>query len=143
MATLTDCHRQRLEQAAQVVANMDAQFNMNWWFDDEGHERTPQPSHELLHSCNTTACLGGTMNALFFPGREELWQVVGQYVGLDVREANQLFFPEGVDRYGNGHLECTDAKLGAAVLRHLAQTGEVDWPGVTDRYHAERELDRG
>lgn len=138
MAELTDCHRARLEQAADVIELMDAKFDMSRWFKSTSDQ---VPRRELLHDCGTSCCIGGTMGALWFGDRafdsDLVWQDLPAFLGLSELEARELFTPSGCDPVTDrGYIACQDPRQGAAVLRHLAATGEVDWPGVSADYHA-------
>ncbi len=98
----------------------DLGFNMRRWRDRAGAS-SPDLSG---HGCGTVACIGGTAEAMFPKKLAE------DALGLTHEQSKALFF--AVD--GTGNRVISDEEFGsitpsqaAAVLRHLAATGEVDW----------------
>ncbi|WP_022697888.1 hypothetical protein [Euryhalocaulis caribicus] len=77
---------------------------------------------ELDHLCGAPCCIAGHANALW-GGKCCSGDSAKEILGLSDTQKNHLFFMSrtGLD------LGEVGAPLGAAVLRHLAATGEVDW----------------
>lgn len=92
----------------------DLGFNMNWWEIESDDNSARDMSG---HNCGTIACIGGWTERLF-PGVE-----ASETLGLTGSQARALFYPDG-------HFDATPDKA-VAVLRHLAETGEVDWSIAT------------
>lgn len=68
--------------------------------------------------CGTVACIAGWTNAV--AGGEGV-DAAGDYLGIEGdRLRSKLFYPD------NPYLGATPAQAGR-VIRHLAETGEVDW----------------
>lgn len=89
----------------------------------------------VRHGCGTAACIAGHMmtegEARWSTTRtfgrnwsERAFNRIRRTLGLSREDAEALFMPSGF-----AHVTYT-AKHGAAVLRHLAATGEVDWIGT-------------
>lgn len=94
------------------------------------------------HSCGTVACVAGTIRAMrtgqitFISAGEMDWTEEVAWLDLAGDVAEELFFAEGYlgqlydeadDTDGVIGLEDFTAAQAVAVLRHLAETGEVDW----------------
>jgi hypothetical protein len=98
---------------------------------------------DRLDSCGTVACLAGWAHGLRYPRRSinrliadakietdaetgdfggVTWVSGAEFLGLDFDQAHELFLPSGVGPWD----KITPAHA-VAVLRHLAETGEVDW----------------
>lgn len=99
-------------------------FNMNWWgytFDPTKPEN--QKHDKSGHNCGTVACIGGWTETLFktTDARSAL--------ELPTSVATQLFYPDQ-----NGAPQAYEATPVHAVrvLRHLAETGKVDWARAMD-----------
>jgi hypothetical protein len=112
------------------------QFDMNTWIDTqtafyEGH-------------CGTSACIAGWC-AIMEIGQEkalkadwhgETRHIAAAALGIDEWTATHLFTPRGnspgslafiqLDYNGRDPWRCTELEA-ARVLRHLADTGELDW----------------
>ena len=79
------------------------------------------------HGCKTTACIAGWTLSLLKPKWEDLnahdiEQGARSILGLDQEQAEDLFYlPDYMSR------NSVTAKQAARTLRHLAETGEVDW----------------
>lgn len=93
------------------------------------------------HSCGTIACIAGTARVVrtgvivHVLGSHFHWHQEADWLGLDHDDAHELFFAEG---FWNGFTAEPPGGLGGItpaqavrVLRHLAQTGEVDWSVAT------------
>ena len=75
------------------------------------------------HNCGTVACIAGW--ALAVAGKDGGFEAAAEFFGFKDQEEEEsydfpLFFP-GSPHYG------TTSSQAVAVLRHLAETGEVDW----------------
>ena len=87
---------------------------------------------KYLHPCGTPACIAGWacwMNNPFDEWHEEVgkegykfWKTARRILGLSFYKARVLFDQDPFD--GNYFPTAADA---AATLRHLAETGKVEW----------------
>lgn len=85
---------------------------------DDGDVRGPQ----VLHDCNTRACLCGWTVALFaIDAATDDEGAAASALGLDEDEWRALFIPRHKDR---GQIENREA---VAVLDHYLATGKIDW----------------
>lgn len=80
------------------------------------------------HDCGTPACIAGWANYLHNSDGREQVRMESAYrarlwLGLGEEDADELF---GIGEDDPG-LESVTPTHAAAVLRHLADTGEVDW----------------
>lgn len=81
-----------------------------------------------LRSCGTQACIAGhaviLRKGLAYASKMNAHRIAleaEEILGLDRGKANDLFTPAP----GEGYLN--DPRRAARVLRHLAETGDVDW----------------
>jgi hypothetical protein len=76
--------------------------------------------------CGTTGCIAGWAHHLFGGGKETAFTDDLQF---DARELLDLPFEIADDLFvpGGGYLRDIKPAKAAAVLRHLAETGKVDW----------------
>lgn len=108
-----------IEQQPQSLHDDQPGFNMN----------------RFVHHCGTPSCIAGwaAWEALQRPANiQETWREgeryrdvedeAREYLGIDAETAGRLFW--GTDGI---KLEPITKEQAARVLRHLAQTGEVDW----------------
>jgi hypothetical protein len=103
-------------------------FNMRWLF-LKREPRRPDEIDMSGHDCGTVACIAGwalavkkgsqPRNAKKAEG--EALITAEEYLGLNQYEAHALFFPP------ERHERDITPSEAVAVLRHLAETGEVDW----------------
>jgi len=95
----------------------DLGFNMGGYF-FEGEDADDG-------KCGTVACIAGwTCKVLGEPSNEyEHGWTAGDHLGLDHEQRTLLFTPRG----WLGSPEIFKARHAVRVLRHLAETGEVDW----------------
>lgn len=82
------------------------------------------PNDRILIDCGTAACIAGWTNAILGNPDSEYDDATdaAARLGLDEREADDLFTPRGFDVKGR----FTRAQA-VAVLDHLLETGKVDW----------------
>lgn len=77
------------------------------------------------HPCGTPACIGGW--AAFASGKSLIhgliWNDAQDHLGLSDDQSGDLFYP---NNYEGEWSDITPAHA-AAVLRNLAETGQVDW----------------
>lgn len=103
-------------------ATLGIGFNMNWWYSP-----TTDPTEEDLsgRNCGTVACIGGWTEVVFGISHSDPMSVAKDTLGLSEGDANHLFFP----RQDIGECHPYDATMDQAIflLRHLAETGEIDW----------------
>lgn len=151
LADLLDAHA-----ALEEGSNVELGFNMITWgarcsVDKGGHP------------CGTAACIAGWAAAYFgYAGRAEKFDIkralnlaehfngdvisgMAPVLGLTLRQARALFLPNtpGHQRLSERlslmeSLSITPSEA-AVTLRKLAETGEVDWSHVKERYQAELE----
>lgn len=105
-------------------------FNMAYYMDYATH-RTP----DRIDSCGTTACIAGWTFAIFRPDTDpdfvingsgpSIGRTAADLLGLTPDQRSALFTP---DDFGEEEewTNITPAHA-VAVLRHLAETGKVDW----------------
>ncbi len=102
--------------------------------------------HRFVHPCGTAACIGGwAVNQMLcdvglkrkvINQHEKVAHTAQLYLGLDLEKANELFAPRNDhasyrETNAEGYKFIT-AKRAATVLRHLADTGEVDWSATEE-----------
>lgn len=90
---------------------------------------------DFTHPCGTPSCIAGW--AVFQAGGLEKdyhanSKVAAEILGLEHRQAEDLFFAW---RSKIGLEEITPFHA-AATLRHLAETGDVDWDATAPQSHA-------
>jgi hypothetical protein len=120
----------------------DERLDMCFWAKDvDGDENLDVSPETVLHNCGTAACIGGWTEALFNPtrltfrGTSGLWNTTqdgpldkdsaGTLLGLTVAQAHDLFLPPHTN--GNGSWADITPAIAATTLRHLAETGRVEW----------------
>lgn len=70
----------------------------------------------------TACCIGGWAQVMHMKeGHKRYKGAAEDYLGIDRETAHQLFYPTCP------YIYLKDPKLAAKVLRHLVETGEVDW----------------
>jgi hypothetical protein len=135
-------NKENILKLAEVLESPAAEkhFCMGTWFNDRAHEDGLPINETFAHSinnCNTTACIAGWCAVLAVPDRivgrknseweghtwngDTVFEVGRAYLELDPNAAERLFAPRG------RAIAEDDPKQAAKVLRHLAETGEVDW----------------
>jgi hypothetical protein len=117
-----------IETNASPAAQPDLGFNMATYFSDEGVFHRHGAVKSGGTECGTVGCIAGWA-ALAFPHAYDLdWGQRGFYgrgqqaLDLTDLQADLLFTPDVVMLYSEitpDHAVC--------VLRHFAETGEVDW----------------
>lgn len=98
----------------------DLGFNMSLWID-----RKPGPEDDRSgHNCGTTACIAGWAVAVMNGG-------VIPEVGVPIQDDAEKYFglnwTDGEDLFVNWVGKSPTPAEAVIVLRHLAETGEVDW----------------
>lgn len=107
----------------------DLGFNMGYWRNSVHY--IDRPVRDLSgHNCGTVACIGGWTEAVLGDPVRDLGKA-GELLQLDPDRAGMLFCPDG---WHTDNAKFTTARA-VAVLRHLAETGEVDW-SVADKVAA-------
>ena len=107
----------------------DLGFNLAWWFSPEG-----RPSDDRSgHGCGTTACIAGWAVAVRDggvphdrPGSFDWLNEAGDFMGLPSPDVEEVYDPTRAALMLTLDETVTPVRA-AAVLRHLAATGEVDW----------------
>ena len=106
------------------------------WGERPGCFKMRNYTHGNERSCRTPACIAGWTIALGHDNPADVWgekifDVARELLGISFSEGVQLFMPMGTvasyiitDRESRAHISLARA---AAVLRHLAYTGIVDW----------------
>ena len=103
----------------------DLGFNMSHWFD----KATPDVPDLSGHECGTIACIAGWASRVSGDQSENpdhTYEVAADFLGLGALTANNLFMPTNGFVSLHQWNSITPAHA-VAVLRHLAETGEVDW----------------
>lgn len=105
-----------------LKAHKSVKFDMGTLFSDE-----KRPSSNK-HPCGTSCCLAGFA---FIAAKGRNWtddenmsdveNVATEFLGLSSTEAHDLFYP-GSEIYDHAR-----RRHGIQVLKHLRDTGEVDW----------------
>lgn len=132
-------HRMNLERLNIIAEWLEAGaphkngygFNMNTWYSTD---ETDYANNE----CGTVMCIGGAAQQ-FFGGPssfksdyDEDIMSAGELLGLDYDTAHSLFYPpDDKNYYDPTSYYCKGPKEVAEVVRHLMETGEVDW-ALTD-----------
>lgn len=88
----------------------DLGFNMGWWNEHVGGQNDMSG-----HDCDTCACIGGWTEAVLRS------HDATESLGITPGDARSLFYPQVT------HAWVATPAVAVAVLRHLAETGEVDW----------------
>lgn len=105
----------------------DLAFNMNYFY--VPMRDVSDPIDELVeaaHGCGTVACIAGWACAVFGETFDPRFDRARDILGLTAEQGEQLFFADGA-LDGLQDIPKADA---VAVLRHLAETGEVVWPAT-------------
>lgn len=95
----------------------------------EAYDKHGFNMHAYNHDCGTPSCICGFAFSLLHPGedlrkvKEETVERVGaEYLGLDKWQTSGLFYPDHPLQW------CTiTPQQAAATLRHLGETGQVEW----------------
>ena len=80
------------------------------------------PEYEKEHPCATVGCMAGWILFKYFnqpPDAHGPTDCASEWLGLTLREAGDLFFDSTA-------MQCSAAEC-AVVVRHLIETGHVDW----------------
>jgi hypothetical protein len=112
-------------ESATLAKEHGIGFNMVSFYDDSGAD-----SDHTEYECCTVACIAGWA-AIMSDGYEtvrsltpsDISKEAQNYLGLSLCEADDLFCASGT-RVDMDDITQTDA---VKVLRHLAETGDVDW----------------
>ena len=120
-----------IEAASRPEAVTKLGFNMNHWY--YTYTKQPRRSRRDMtgHNCSTLACIAGwtvvVIDDDWKPSTSainEIDKIATELLGLSIEQANELFY--ALVRPMTELSDITPA-LAVAVLRHLAETGEVDW----------------
>lgn len=123
-------NRENILKVADAIAQHSIPnlgFNMAWIY-AEANLYNPDQSGT---NCGTTACIAGWAYAVEHGGRipdlpEEVEikaaDAASKFMGLPPRKSDDLFYP-----FGHKERLAIEPSQAVAVLRHLAETGEVDW----------------
>lgn len=103
-------------------------FNMEEFISGAGIQSDPPTDH--FRKCSTVACIAGWAYSISHPrrnirslaGTTTISEGAAHWLGLDDDTAMDLFVPTEIYDFAT----ITPAHA-VAVLRHLAETGEVDW----------------
>jgi hypothetical protein len=135
--TITPEAKALLLEAADAIELLGKKFRMETWLDGEESELL---DHSVPHTCGSAACIGGTMNALWFPGTIVTERGLAEHLELGefgMPVLYRLFYPDARSSVRDeGYIVLTNAKVGALMVRHLAETGEVDWSVADDFFKA-------
>lgn len=75
--------------------------------------------------CGTASCIGGWARAIF--QMPVSLAEVAEALGLSDGQADDLFYPVGDMRNGEGAIFSRDPMNAVAVLDHYLATGKIDW----------------
>ena len=122
-----------------VEKQIPEKFDLREWGTYMGEVLEKYSEEDLLTRlflCGGPGCIAGWTKFLFDDGagEEGTADFAARCLGLDIRQAYQLFTPfEAVlnDETGLVYEEIT-AGMAARVLRHLSSTGVVDWGQVEE-----------
>jgi hypothetical protein len=128
-------NKERLIKLAKKLESPEAaaHFNLGEWFAVEGDsvDSADEPVSVLIKKCGTTACIAGWAVAMFMPdksyGSAFFFENGKEALELNYNEARALFL--GIDlaeTTGMCMMDVTPIQA-ASVIRHLVDTGEVDW----------------
>lgn len=119
---MNDVQRARLVEVAEWLERGGDEykgvheFNMRYW--------------DVASACGTLCCVGGAIEAFNREAVAELRRtrqymtresMAAALVGIDAVEAYRLFYPDYIEQFA------ATAKDVAKVVRHLIDTGKVDW----------------
>ena len=124
-------NKERILKVADAIENHHFKtlgFNMESFIAEHSSDRSE-------HDCGTTACIAGWVHALqkgikktlMCKLADDIGEYAQKYLGLNDHQADRLFYEV------NSNI--TD-KEAVKVLRHLAETGVVDWQIVYDEREA-------
>jgi len=127
----------RLANAIEGHA-LDLGFNMTFWVTRVGRDSSTHHGDEIVdhsgHNCNTVACIGGWVDALILadagaPISRSAIEDVPSYDGKDFLDLTpeQFFQLTSPKQKIAGPWEDITQEKAVRVLRHLAETGKVDW----------------
>lgn len=140
-------NKERLLELADLLESekVVGHFDMDYFFKSYNLS-VPTHTHKLgaaeaLNVCGTVACIAGWAVAAFNPKLQgfqiDYEQIAADLLGLRYEQADRLFTPS--DNGDDCDPEDEDrspyaasAKQAAKVVRHLAETGEVDWSKAFD-----------
>lgn len=113
-----------IEQSGRL-AEPELGFNMNYFWGFVGGKI----ADFARRPCGTVACIAGHASQLA-GFHYASFGAAGKWLGLEPEESAELFYPgdtSGLRVFGWDTITPTQA---GAVLRRLAETGEVDWTAV-------------
>lgn len=114
--------KERILHLADVIEKGSDQLGFNMAFYEY---LTSNPDLDMSgHKCGTVACIAGWAVHTFPPDDRyaTAWTAARDQLGLTTFQADQLFEPSVDAAY-----EKATPEIAAKVLRHLAETGEVEW----------------
>ena len=120
-------NEERLLELADYVEGLDHEVDLM------ATTRIPLAKPRAFHMDVCPQCLIGQTGVLFsslVPESHRFWTSddATEVLGLDTLDGNLLFFPTAYYRKPGTVLERITPKIAAETLRHLAATGEVEWP---------------
>lgn len=132
-------NKERLLQLAEVLESdrAESHFNMNLWLSENGRFARSEVcslQHFNIEDCGAVACIGG-WTVILFPeeaalfAKEHISNAAYEILGLGLVEGHDLCIPEGWYDDKDDFISPYEAKpkQAAKVVRHLAETGVVDW----------------
>jgi hypothetical protein len=150
-------NKENLLKLAEVLESEQAQkhFDMTQWIThhpnynnldwQEHHERVNESVlKEAVKDCGTVACIAGWAATLATPDQKLIFvsgasvqQTAEDWLELDKAEAVMLFIPWSASYYADRskykrNSNTITAGEAARVVRHLAETGKVDWSVIDE-----------
>lgn len=129
-------NKERILALADLIETLTYRNEDNWAPDSFNMGRysytyDPNTDEESGHVCDTPACIAGWAYAMKNNFDENLnWikfesGMSAEYLGLTSEQASELFYGRGFSA-AKRDIEVSPEEA-AKTLRHLAETGEVDW----------------
>jgi hypothetical protein len=104
-------------------------FNMNYMIAAANNDFAKDGLN--VDNCDTVACIAGWTNVLGGKRWSATYSFAGDYLGLRPEQHDQLFYasnhPDADEGDEYGPLTEISPEQAVRTLRHLAETGEVDW----------------
>ncbi len=116
----------------QIAGLPPEQFDMRFLAARAGVAAEPATYGDILHSCDTAACIAGWSIAVLAPESDGYWadaQTAADLLDLGEADAEQLFTPDGFRQTGRYTQPMAVAVINKMIAHYEATDGEVvvDW----------------